>query len=150
MFNWFNRSSKSAAAAAGGALRIEPRSAAVMPPPGAASEESSSADAGVPARLTHTMQQMSPGAQRILLLLPSGVSLASSCAAYPQAVERLLSQWHKPAEFHRALDSMLVDRRGGRQGFPFDVLAEFSALGEYYDLHISPSKVHGWSSVDPR
>jgi hypothetical protein len=45
---------------------------------------------------------------------------------------------------------MLVDARGGRQGFAFDVLCEFSALGEYYDLHVSPGKGNAWDKVNLR
>jgi hypothetical protein len=96
------------------------------------------------------MRRMSPEAQRILALLPPGVSLARSCAGYPQAVERLLQHWRDPIKFHLTLDSMLVDLRGGRQGFPFEVVSEFSALGEYYDLHVNRNKSSAWSTVDPR
>jgi hypothetical protein len=150
MFNWFKRSSKSGAAASS-ASRIEPRPAPVLPPPGAtvagsASPGEAQALAGLPA----SMRKLSLEAQQILVLLPPGISLAESCATCPHAVERLLSQWRKPVEFHRVLDSLLIDLRGGRQGFSFEIVSEFSALGEYYDLNVGHEKADAWASSHAR
>ena len=73
-----------------------------------------------------------------------------SCSRYPQAVEKLLKQWRNPAEFRLALDAMLMDSRGGRQGFPFDVVSEFSTLREYYDQYVSPVRTSAWGSASVR
>jgi hypothetical protein len=150
MFNWFKRSSKSGAGATG-LPRIEPRPEPVMPsprPPVAAP-----APAGDPEaleRLPDSMRKLSLETQRILVLLPSGISLAASCATCPQAVERLLSKWRKPAEFRQILDSLLIDRRGGRQGFSFEIVSEFSALGEYYDRENGLDEGDAWASAHAR
>ena len=43
-----------------------------------------------------------------------------------------------------------IDTRGGRKGFPFDVLSEFGRLREYYDLRVAPVKSNAWASIDAR
>ncbi len=45
---------------------------------------------------------------------------------------------------------MMIDTRGGRQGFPFDVVTEFSELREYYDRYVHPVSTSAWASVDTR
>jgi hypothetical protein len=82
--------------------------------------------------------------------LPRNVSLAASCAKYPHAVEKLLKHWRNPKEFRLAMDAMLIDTRGGRQGFPFEVLSEFGSLREHYDLRVDPVKSNAWASIDAR
>ena len=107
-------------------------------------------DAQSLAGLSASARQLSPDAQRILAALPPAVALARSCAQYPQAVEKLLKHWRDPTEFRTTLDSMVIDSRGGRQGFPFDIVREFGALREYYDLYVNPVKSSGWGSVHAR
>jgi hypothetical protein len=165
MFNWFQRSSKSAAAArvAASAARRRPAGTATAAPvpadrlPGglgpAGTDRAGLAEANEQqalARLPECARQLSPDAQRILAHLPPGVALVRSCTRYPQAVEKLLKHWRHPAEFRAALDAMVMDSRGGRQGFPFDIVSEFSALREYYDLHVSPVKTTAWASATIR
>ncbi len=108
------------------------------------------ADSDALARLPAAARQLSPQAQRVLASLPVSVSLARSCAGFPVAVERLLGQWRDPRSFRATLDSMLIDSRGGRQGFPFDVVTELGALRHYYDSSVFPVAAGGWGSVDPR
>lgn len=165
MFNWFRRSSKSAPAApvstAGrrGATRVlapaikatfgkvpatRPTAAAGTAPVCASPGVSSRA--GTPA----VASSFSLGAQRILAQLPADVSLAAGCARYPHAVEKLLKHWHNPKEFRLTIDAMLIDTRGGRQGFPFDVLSEFGRLREHYDLRVDPVKTNAWGSINAR
>ena len=149
MFNWFKRSSKSAPA---------PRTVTRGRPPPSGRASEGSADAGLDseigpqalARLSKEARQLSPDAQRILARLPAGVDMTKSCAQFPQAVEKLLEHWRNPREFRLALDSLLMVSRGGRQGFPFDVVREFSALREYYDVHVAPLRTGAWASVDAR
>jgi len=65
-------------------------------------------------------------------------------------VEKLLKHWHNPKEFRLTIDAMLIDTRGGRQGFPFDVLSEFGRLREHYDLRVDPVKTNAWGSINAR
>jgi hypothetical protein len=163
MFNWFQRSSKSAAAT--GASRPAPRLArrpaaahvqAGLAQPGlvpaglAPAGMQQACDPRVLERLPEAARQLSPDVQQILAQLPLSLSLGRSCSRYPQAVEKLLKHWRNPVEFRLALDAMLMDSRGGRQGFPFDVVSEFSALREYYDQYVSPIRTSGWGSATIR
>jgi hypothetical protein len=155
MFNWFNRSSKSGGVAGHG-TRIEPAPVPVVPPADAAvagtpSDRRPSMPGHPPARLQDVAAlHASPSVQRRLSLLPPSVSLARSCASHPHAVERLLQQWANPIEFQRILGSMLVDLRGGRRGFSFDVMAELGALGDFYDRFVDSRERNAWASLDPR
>ncbi len=101
-------------------------------------------------RLGPHARELSRDVQQILAQLPPSIDLSRSCSRYPQAVEKLLKQWRNPAEFRLALDAMMMDSRGGRQGFPFDVVSEFSALREYYDQYVSPIRTSGWGSASVR
>ena len=161
MFNWFQRSSKSAPG--GRTARPTPNRSGLRRPASAQAHAglvrpglapAGLAPAGLQqacdpqalARLPACARELSPDVQQILAQLPASVDLGRSCSRYPQAVEKLLKHWRNPAEFRLALDAMLMDSRGGRQGFPFDIVREFSALREYYDLHVSPLRTSAWGS----
>jgi hypothetical protein len=167
MFNWFSRSSKSAAATRAAARGRQPRplrravaahghAQAGLVEPGlvpaglAPAGLQQACDPQALARLPDCARQLSPDVQRILAQLPPSIDLSRSCSRYPQAVEKLLKHWRNPAEFRLALDAMLMDSRGGRQGFPFDIVSEFSALREYYDSYVSPIRTSGWGAAPIR
>ena len=46
---------------------------------------------------------------------------------FPRLVSEILAVWGSPACFER-LQDLLVDRRGGRQGFPANVYSDLSML----------------------
>ena len=140
MFNWFQRSSKSPARSG----------RPVAPGPHVAAGLSQPADPLALARLPACARQLSPDVQRILAALPPGIDLGRSCSQYPQAVEKLLKHWRNPIEFRSVIESMVIDRRGGRQGFPFDIVTELGALREYYDQYVSPIRPTAWASVRTR
>ena len=47
---------------------------------------------------------------------------------FPHVFNRIAATWHDPPALLEALDDLLVDTRGGRRGFPADVLAELLIL----------------------
>jgi len=47
---------------------------------------------------------------------------------YPRVANRLALCWNDPALLERVFEDLLVDRRGGRRGFPPDVQAELLRL----------------------
>ena len=164
MFNWFQRSSKSAAAAraaarpssrhprrsAGAPIRAGLAQPGLVPAGLAPAGMQQACDPRALERLPEAARQFSPDVQQILAQLPASLSLGRSSSRYPQADEKLLKHWRNPAEFRLALDGMLMDSRGGRQGFPFDVVSEFSALREYYDQYVSPVRTNGWGAATIR
>lgn len=142
MFNWFRRSSKSASG-------VRKAASPVRRPP-VSTTIPMEIDPQSLARLPPGALKLSPDAQRILATLPPAVTLRRSCAQYPQAVEKLLRHWSSPADFRRAIDSMVLDTRGGRRGFPFDIVSEFGSLREHYDTHVSPVKTTVWEATHAR
>jgi hypothetical protein len=47
---------------------------------------------------------------------------------FPHVFNRIAATWHDPPALLEVLDDLLVDKRGGRRGFPADVLAELLIL----------------------
>lgn len=76
--------------------------------------------------------RLDDAAVRLLERLPAQLRLVALRGLYPRLLNRLAAAWGDPAAFEAAVDSLLIDQRGGRQGFPFEVLAELTELREYH------------------
>jgi hypothetical protein len=55
------------------------------------------------------------------------------CETYPRVANRIAWCWSDPALADQVLDDLLVDRRGGRLGFPAPVVRELQRLREFND-----------------
>ena len=106
--------------------------------------------AQVLAHLPASQQQLSPHTQRILARLPPEARLDVACARFPHAVESLLRHWSRPEAFRQALDALMIDTRGNRQGFPFEVMMEFTSLRDYYEARVVPNETRLWDKTDVR
>ena len=73
----------------------------------------------------------------MLARLPSTM-LRHTAATFPHVVEQLAQDWANPRRMHATLEALLYDRRGGRQGFPFEVLAELAELRARYERWVGP------------
>ena len=60
--------------------------------------------------------------------LPSRLRPTCTAAAYPRIVNRLALCWRDPELVAKVFADLMVDRRGGRRGFPPAVAAELLAL----------------------
>lgn len=67
--------------------------------------------------------------------LPAEVRPAALAAQYPRVVNRLALCWRDPALTRQVFDSLLVDRRGRRRGFPAAVRDELLALRAHSQSH---------------
>ena len=56
------------------------------------------------------------------------------CRHYPRVANQLARHWHDPVQTDRLLIDLMIDRRGGRAGFPARVLDELQALQELLQL----------------
>jgi hypothetical protein len=65
---------------------------------------------------------------RWLVGLPSALRPHALCERYPRVANELAEAWPCPAERTAMLDTLLVDRRGGRRGFGLEVQHELGAL----------------------
>jgi hypothetical protein len=60
------------------------------------------------------------------------------------AISRTWSDHRRCLEY---LEDLLIDRRGGRQGFPFEVALEIAGLKDYYETTIHPSAQTAWDLI---
>lgn len=65
--------------------------------------------------------------------LPSELQPHVLCATYPRIANGLASGWRDCDATLRYFDQLLTDHRGGRRGFPADVLQELHALKAFYE-----------------
>jgi hypothetical protein len=67
-----------------------------------------------------------------LIALPPSLRPKVMSERYPRAVNRLAEAWPDATTRTAALDDLMVDRRGNRQGFPPEVQAEIALLRRAY------------------
>ena len=78
-------------------------------------------------------QALTGTARQWLRRLPSRRRPHRLCEAFPRVANRLAWCWHDAALAAQALDDLLTDRRGGREGFPKPVVRELQRLKEFND-----------------
>ncbi|MDF3838671.1 hypothetical protein P3W85_37910 [Cupriavidus basilensis] len=76
-------------------------------------------------------QSISVAALKWLAMLPPEVRPLALCRAYPRIGNQLAALSGDPAALSAYLGDLLIDRRGGRQGFPDGVALELSRLQEH-------------------
>ena len=57
---------------------------------------------------------------------------------FARIANHIAASWRDPAVLNRYLESLLVDYRGGRRGFPTEVVRELQTLKSYYSLGVLP------------
>jgi hypothetical protein len=79
----------------------------------------------------HSDEALSGTARIWLRRLPRRQRPLQLCERYPRVANRIAFCWHDAALAEQALDDLLVDRRGGRRGFPLAVVRELQRLREF-------------------
>ena len=51
-------------------------------------------------------------------------------------LNRIAAEWEVPRRILELMDELLIDRRGNRQGFPFESVLELTNLREYYQNEV--------------
>ncbi|CAM3081391.1 hypothetical protein [Cupriavidus taiwanensis] len=74
---------------------------------------------------------LSDAAMRWLLSLPAEARPLVLCRRYPRIGNQLAALCANPAALHAFLVELLIDKRGGRQGFPDGIALELSRLHAY-------------------
>ncbi|CAG9168570.1 hypothetical protein LMG23992_01195 [Cupriavidus laharis] len=74
---------------------------------------------------------LTPTAMRWLVLLPVEARPMELCRRYPRIGNQLAALWSHPTAIRVYLEDLLIDKRGGRQGFPGGIALELSRLQEY-------------------
>lgn len=68
--------------------------------------------------------------------LPPTVRPARTAERYPRVVNQIAQNWMIGSQCSATFDDLLLDRRGGRLGFPYDVEVELKGLREYRQVLI--------------
>ena len=74
-----------------------------------------------------------PAAFKWIARLPKEVRPLNLLKQYPRVANNLALSWSDPRVFRHSLYDLLVDKRGGRQGFPQAVLQDLLRLREYFE-----------------
>ena len=97
----------------------------------------------------HDDARLSDVAEQLLATMPKEVALTQLASTYPRIVNKIASLWKVPRQLDPYLDSLLIDERGGRQGFPGPVAWEILRLKDHYQtvVYPMPKSQSNWNSV---
>jgi len=73
-----------------------------------------------------------PASQKWLEHLPHDVRPLALAMHFPRIVNLVAIQWHDRRACAEYFEELLIDRRGGRRGFPAQVQRELSGLRNYW------------------
>lgn len=83
-------------------------------------------------RAAQAAEPLSDEASAWLAELPESVRPRQLALRYARLANRLCKTWKEPLKCERLLDDLMMDRRGGRKGFPLQVANELATLRDYY------------------
>ena len=83
-------------------------------------------------------RQLDDAAVALRERLPPQLRLTELRGAYPRVLNRVALAWDDPRAFDALIDSLLIDDRPDRQGFPFEVVRELGELRQYYFSMVHP------------
>lgn len=70
--------------------------------------------------------------------LPPALRLVGLRGLFPRVLNRIARAWSDPLAFSALMDSLMIDERGNREGFPFEVVKEITELRRYYFTMVHP------------
>jgi hypothetical protein len=79
----------------------------------------------------------SPAVREMMLRLPAHL-LRHTAARFPHVLEPIARDWASPDRLHATLDALVFDDRGGREGFPPEVLTELAELRACHERWVGP------------
>ena len=83
-------------------------------------------------RWPQPLGQQLPATARWVTSLPVEVQPFALLQKIPRIANTIARLWHDETELQLYFDDLLIDRRGGRRGFPPDIHHEILMLREYY------------------
>jgi hypothetical protein len=84
---------------------------------------------------------------RWLAGLPPDVRPSALPIQYVRIANALARVWSDHRRCLEYFDDLLIDRRGGRQGFPFDVALEIAGLKDHYETVVHPTAQTAWDLI---
>jgi len=98
-------------------------------------------------RAAHANAVLLDETSRWLASLPANIRPLTCARRFPRIVNSIADLWRRVRQCEEYLDSLMLDDRGNRAGFPLDVAKELIALRSYYaDLH--PKGEDAWELVE--
>ena len=85
---------------------------------------------------------------RWLASLPDPVRPIELGRKFPRIINTIAAKWADFIGCRRYLNSLQIDDRGGRQGFPFEIGQEICTLREYFDSLYPPDKDLWQKAID--
>jgi hypothetical protein len=85
-----------------------------------------------PVRKTRPINVLLPATQRWLGMLAPDVKPQALATQFPRLANHIATDWGNPDACRSFMYHLLVDQRGGRRGFPKDVLQDILALRTFY------------------
>ena len=82
-------------------------------------------------RRLQPINQQLPATTKWVAALPAEVQPLALLQKIPRIANTLARLWRDPIELQLYFDDLLVDRRGGRRGFPPEIHSELIILREY-------------------
>ncbi len=86
-------------------------------------------------------------ANELIGKLPSDLSLIHLYAEFPHVLDKVAMAWGDHLAFYALMDDLLIDKRGGRTGFPFKAAIELSRLAEHYEQYVSKRPKSKWDVI---
>jgi len=83
-------------------------------------------------RSQSTPEPLNDAANTWMSEMPESVQPRQLALRYARLANRLCNVWTDPQKCERLLDDLMMDRRGGRKGFPLQVANELATLRDYY------------------
>jgi hypothetical protein len=116
---------------------------AIAGPVGSAGQDASAAPS---ASLNFALQRKAspvafllPSTRKWLHTLPRRVQPHALCELYPRVANLVAAMWGEPENLKAYFDELLVDRRGGRRGFPPGVAGDLRTLRAYHTESMRPA-----------
>lgn len=78
--------------------------------------------------------------------LPADIRPIALARTFPRIANSIADLWRRVARCEEYLDTLVVDLRGDRSGFPPDVAKELTALHSHYAL-LHPQRGSAWDLV---
>jgi len=82
-------------------------------------------------RRVQPLNQQLPATAKWLASIPTEIQPLALAQKFPRIANNLARLWQDRVALHDYLDDLVVDRRGGRQGFPPEVHSELLVLRDY-------------------
>jgi hypothetical protein len=95
-------------------------------------------------RHDQAVEVLEPATQAWLDNLPFAVRPITLAQKFPRIANRFAQLWKRPRQCDVYFESLLVDERGGRQGFPQSVALELVTLKTHYQTVVYPVSRTVW------